>query len=82
MTERTIISLGDEDGALIFKADGSCEIKFGAKAKQIAAPGHLVLMVGLHGMLGLEEFRDEVIEYVDGVVEEECEKRSEKVWRN
>ena len=80
MTDKTLIALGDEDGAIVFRADGVCELRFGKRAKQMAAPDHLVLMVGLHGMLEVEDFRQEVIELVDDAVA--IGSRRKKAWSN
>lgn len=80
MTDQTPITLGDEDGAIVFRADGTYEVKLGNKAKELIAPDHLVLMIGLHGLLDLEEFREDVMAMVDDVMDEDG--RTEKVWSN
>ncbi len=81
MTDMTPVHLDDEDGALIFRADGSYEMRWGKRAKQLLeAPDHLVLMIGIHSLLDVEEFREDVQALVDDAVIEEH--RREKAWSN
>jgi hypothetical protein len=83
MTDKALFALGEEDGAIVFRADGTYELRFGRKAKQAEAAEHLLLMIGLHGMLSSDdEVKAEVIEYVDEILAEEAKKRTEKVWSN
>jgi hypothetical protein len=66
MTDQSPIVLGDEDGAIAFKADGTYKLFLGRKATEPKSPEHLLLMMALFSALKADdEIKQAVMACVD-----------------
>ena len=65
MTDRSIIMLEDDDGAIVFRADGSQELKIPNLNAEEDCPEHIVVMTGIFDRCADPLFRAEMVRHME-----------------